>query len=344
MNKLFLTIFLWFCFALIGVGIVLLAVFAHMGISRQALYRLTLHDLVLFLIAGLIFCYFVSSQLTKPLQRLSQAAARIADGRLETRVDPSLLRRRDEIAGLAANFNLMAGRIEALVGGQKRLLADVSHELRSPLARLIVALSLVKKGPPEETAANLERIALEANRLDAMIGQLLALTRLDSGVDGGAPEQFDLVELVQEVAADADFEAKARGRSVSVEAPAACNCQGLPEQLRSAIENVVRNSVRHTAEGSSVDVTVQCNPREAVVRIRDHGPGVPEALLSEIFQPFRRVPGDATEGAGLGLAIAARAVALNCGSIKARNAPGGGLTVEIQLPLQERLGGNTASA
>ena len=163
-------------------------------------------------------CYLISRYLTKPLYKLGEAAANIAEGRLDTRVDPSLKKRRDEIADLARNFDRMAERIEALITGQRRLLGDVSHELRSPLSRLIVALGLVKQGPAEEAAENLERIGLEARRLDTLIGQLLALTRIDSGVDRGSPAPFDLANLVQEVANDGDFEARARNRSVVIRA------------------------------------------------------------------------------------------------------------------------------
>src|SRR5580693_5165277 len=209
MRRLFFTIFLWFWLTLLGVALVLVSLVVHLGLSYRAVFRLSIHDLLLFTIAGGIFCFFISRYLTKPLNKLGEAAASIAEGRLDTRVDPSLRRRHDEIAGLARNFDIMAERIEALITGQRRLLGDVSHELRSPLSRLMVALSLVKQGPVEEAAENLERIGLEARRLDTLIGQLLALTRIDSGVDRGAAAQFDLANLVQEVANDANFEAHA---------------------------------------------------------------------------------------------------------------------------------------
>ena len=146
MRRLFLTIFLWFWLTLLGVGLIFAVVFAHGGAGPRSLLRLMVHDLSIFVVAGGIFCYFISSYLTKPLDRLGEAAARIAEGRLDTRVDPGLRTRRDEIAALARNFDRMAERIEALVTGQRRLLGDVSHELRSPLSRLMVALSLVKQG------------------------------------------------------------------------------------------------------------------------------------------------------------------------------------------------------
>jgi two-component system sensor histidine kinase CpxA len=332
-RRLFVTIFLWFWLTLLGVALVWLVIFAHAGVGFHSLIRLTLHDLLLFSTAGAIFCYIISRYLTKPLDKLSEAAANIADGRLDTRADPSLRKRRDEIADLARNFDRMAERIEALITGQRKLLGDVSHELRSPLSRLLVALSLVKQGPPEEAAENLERIGLEARRLDTLIGQLLTLTRIDSGVGKRAPARFDLTDLVQEVATDGDFEARARNRTVVIKQADPCTIAGFEDLLRSAVENVVRNAVRHTAEGTSVEISLQINDSRALLRVRDHGPGVPENMLSEIFLPFRRMASDNSSGAGLGLAIAERAVTVHRGTIRATNAPQAGLVVEIDLPL-----------
>lgn len=333
MRRLFVTIFLWFWLTLLGVGLIFAVVFAHAGFTPGMLLRVTVHDLSVFVVAGGIFCYFLSSYLMTPLHRLGEAAAHIAEGRLDTRVDPALRKRRDEIAVLARNFDCMAERIEALVMGQRRLLGDVSHELRSPLARLIVALGLVRQGPPEEAAENLDRIGLEARRLDTLIGQLLTLTRIDSGADRGAPARFDLIELVQEVASDGDFEARARNRRVVVTRADACAVEGFEEMLRSAVENVVRNAVRHTAEGTAVEIAVECRAGHAVLTVRDHGPGVPEGMAPEIFLPFRRVDDDDHDGAGLGLAIADRAVQVHGGTIRAENADGGGLRVEVILPV-----------
>jgi two-component system sensor histidine kinase CpxA len=331
-RRLFTSIFLWFWFTLLVVALAVGSLLAHFGLRRGLLMRLTVHDLLLFSVAGGIFCYFISRHVTKPLDKLSEAAASIAAGRLDTRVDPSLTHRRDEIADLARDFDRMAERIEALVTGQRRLLGDVSHELRSPLSRLIVALSLVKQGSGDEAAENLERIGLEARRLDTMIGQLLALTRIDSGLDRGSPGPFDLTSLVQEIANDGDFEARARNRSVVATEAAPCTVTGFEELLRSAIENVVRNAIRHTCEGTSVGISLETTGSQAIIRVRDHGPGVPEIMLPEIFLPFRRFAAGNGEGAGLGLAIAERAVSVHGGTIKAMNAPKGGLIVEIGLP------------
>ncbi len=334
MRKLFVTIFLWFWLApVVVIALLLVYLVAHAGFGHASVLRLTLHDLLLFSLAGIVFCYLMSRYVTKPLYKLGQAAANIAEGRLDTRVDPALRNRRDEIADLAANFDRMAERIEALVGGQRRLLGDVSHELRSPLSRLIVALGLVKQGPAEETAENLERIGLEARRLDTLIGQLLALTRIDSGVDRGLAARFDLTNLMQEVASDGDFEARAHNRSVVIQHADACTVNGFEELMRSAVENVVRNAIRHTAEGTAVELSLHAADSRAMLRVRDYGPGVPDSMLSEIFLPFRRVAGGASDGGGLGLAIAERAVTVHGGKIRAMNAAEGGLIVEIDLPL-----------
>lgn len=332
MRRLFLTVFLWSWLAVLGIGLAFVLVFLRAGFGLQFMLRLTFHDLLLFLLAGGIACYAISSYVTKPLHRLGRAAASIAEGHLDTRVDPSLKNRRDEIAELARNFDRMAERIEALVTGQRRLLGDVSHELRSPLARLTVALGLVKQGPVEESAEHIERIGVEARRLDTLIGQLLMLTRIDSGADRGSPVRFDLTNLVQEVASDADFEARSRGRHVVLTQADACTIEGFEELLRSAVENVVRNAVRHTAEGTAVEIVLRCAP-QIRLSVRDHGPGVPESMLTEIFLPFRRVAQDNHNGAGLGLAIAQRAVSVHGGTVHAANvAEGGGLLVEIVLP------------
>jgi len=332
MTRLFVTIFLWLWLTLLATAVFLLLIFAHAGFISHSLVRMSIHDLLVYSLAGGIFCYFISRYLTRPLKMLGDAAAKIAEGRLDTRVDPSLRNRRDEVADLARNFDNMAERIEALVTGQRKLLGDVSHELRSPLSRLMVALTLVKQGPAEEVPENLERIGLEARRLDTLIGQLLTLTRIDSGVDRGSPAPFDLTSLVQEVANDGDFEARARNAGVAIKQADACTINGFEDLLRSAIENVVRNAIRHTADASTVEISLQITGGRALLRVRDYGPGVPEDMISAIFLPFRRVPDDASPGAGLGLAIAERAVSIHRGAIRAMNAPDGGLLVEIDLP------------
>lgn len=277
-------------------------------------------------------CLVLTLHITRPLGKLRQAASDIAEGRLKTRVKPAIGRRHDEIALLGDDFDRMAEQIERLVTAQRNLLGDVSHELRSPLARLIVALSLLKQGQGEEAIEYQSRIGIEAERLDKLIGQLLTLTRIDSGVDANLRETFDLANLVQEVVADGDFEARAQNRSVRFLANESCSITGVAELIRSAVENVIRNAVRHTADGTAVEVTIERQSRAILLRVRDHGPGVPDAMLTDIFLPFHSV-NNHSGGAGLGLAIADRVVRMHNGTIQAYNAREGGLVIDIQLPV-----------
>jgi signal transduction histidine kinase len=251
-----------------------------------------------------------------------------------------VLTRRDELADLGRDFDRMAERIEALVSAHRHFLADASHALRSPLARLNVALALVRRRPESQaTAEHLDRIERETERLNVLIGQLLVMARLDSGVDLERTASFDLGVLVDEVAADADYEARGRQCTVEFTQPFPCPVEGAREMLRGAVENVVRNGVRHTAVGTSVEIAITCpftadGPR-VVVQVRDHGPGVPEESLTELFTPFHHIEsgwqgGDRT---GLGLAITKRTLDIHGGAVRAANAPGGGLIVTLELPL-----------
>jgi signal transduction histidine kinase len=237
----------------------------------------------------------------------------------------------------------MAERIETLVGAQRRLLSDVSHTLRSPLARLNVALGLARQQANPEVFDHLDRIERETDRLNKLIGQLLTMARVESGLDQGAKKVFDLGTLLEEVAADGDYEARSRQCVVRMRQPSACMVEGVREMLRTAVENVVRNAVRHTAERTPVEIGLECldverDPR-AVITIRDHGAGVPEAALGDLFTPFHQVTDTAhppTDSTGLGLAITERAFRLHGGDVAAANAPGGGLIVTLQLPMRTR--------
>jgi len=280
--------------------------------------------------------------------QLRSATQELSDGNLAARVDNRLLKRHDEIGYLGHDFNVMAGRIESLVEAQRRLLGDISHELRSPLARQGVALGLARRRGNSEVTTALDRIGREAERMNQMIGQLLTLSQLESGADTLNSVEIDLAALIQEVASDADFEARSRERSVRVVSSETCSVSGVSELLRSAIENVVRNAVRHTAEKTEVEIALRCQnvngSRYAVVNVRDHGRGVPEAFVEDIFRAFYRVEharDRKTGGTGLGLAIAARAVRLHEGTIKASNAAEGGLDVEIRLRVNGDRGNKT---
>ena len=289
---------------------------------------------VAILIVGLV-CYLLGLYLTLPLKKLQSTVKAFAEGNLEARVAPELGNRRDELADLGREFDHMAERIAALISSQKRLLADISHELRSPLARLTVALELARKNTDGRAIAALDRIEQESERVNKLVGQLLALTRLESGAERVPPETVALEEIVQQIIDDADFEAKATHRQVHAIQLDQCKVRGSAELLRSAVENVVRNGVRYTPEGTSVEVALHWKLDTAVFTVRDYGPGVPESDLEQIFQPFYRVS-EARErtsgGVGLGLSIAERTAKLHGGSIRAANAHPG-LLVTMELPL-----------
>ena len=289
-----------------------------------------------------IFCFWLARHITRPVVQLREAAGQIADGRLSTRVPPALHRRRDEIGLLGQHFDRMAERIESLVAGQQRLLSTVSHELRSPLTRLSLAAGLLRQCSPEEIPEYLDRIELETEQLDKLIAQLLTLSRVESGADAGlAKEEIDLAGLIQEIAVDGNFEARARSCMVCVGPVESCVTMGVPDLVRRAIENVVRNAIRYTRAHSHVEITMrragESSSPTAVIQVRDYGPGVPDTDLAKIFQPFYRVPssdGSITSGTGLGLAITERIVRMHRGSVRAVNAPDGGLIVELTLPLK----------
>jgi signal transduction histidine kinase len=284
-------------------------------------------------------CWLLARYIVAPVVKLREVTRQVTEGDLSARVGPRLGGRRDELAAMGHDFDEMAARIETLVGAQTRLLRDISHELRSPLARLTVALDLARKRAGSAAAGDLDRIEREAMRLNEMIGQLLALSRWESDGNGLRGETFDLASLVREVAADADFEAQGRNCSVVVEECDPCATRGTPQLIRSAVENVVRNAVRYTPERTAVKISLRCRREgggEAVIGVRDEGKGVPEESLKEIFRPFYRLDDSRTRetgGAGLGLAITERAVRLHGGTVKAENIPGGGFLVELRLPV-----------
>lgn len=288
-----------------------------------------------------VLCYLLARYIVSPVVKLRAVTRQVAGGDLSARVGPLLGRRRDELATMGHDFDTMADRVETLVNAQQRLIRDISHELRSPLTRLGVALELARRRAGTEAGPALDRIGREAESINEMIGQILTLSRTESGTDGLRNVKLDLCALVKEVADDAEFEARSRERSVRVVNCEACAMMGAPELLRSAIENVVRNAVYYTREKTEVEITLRCEAVEddkyAVISVRDKGAGVPEEAIAEIFRPFYRVE-DArdrqTGGTGLGLAIAARAVRLHGGTIKATNAPDGGLIVEMRLPIK----------
>ena len=296
-----------------------------------------LRGIAVFSMAGL-FCYLLARYLTIPVVRLRAATQHFAAGDLTARVGSASGRRRDELIDLGRDFDAMAERIEGLMNAQKRLISDVSHELRSPLTRLNVSLELAKQRAGAEAAPMLDRIEREATRLSELIGQLLTLSKLENTNEAVGKEVVALSQLVQEVCSDADFEAQAKHRHVKLLRNDACTMSGSAELLRRALENVVRNAIRYTKDGTTVEVALTRQQNEAWITVRDYGAGVPESSLADLFRPFYRVA-DArdrqTGGIGLGLAITERAIKLHNGTVQAANATGEGLLVTIGLPFSK---------
>jgi len=307
--------------------------------------------LIIAVLSSGIVCYFLAWYLTKPVSQLRAATQRLAAGDLSARAGNPNSRRGDEIAGLVRDFDTMAGRLESLVKAQSRLLNDISHELRSPLARLNVALGLARQRSGPESASMLERIELEASRLNELIGRLLTLARLEDGEQRVPPTPVLLDEVVLNVAEDAEFEAQARHCHVRSNLPPGnWAVRGEASLLHSAIENVVRNAIRYTHERTTVEIHLEKIPNsasgEAVVSVTDCGSGVPADALEKLFQPFYRLDDDRgrqTGGVGLGLAITERAVRFHGGRVAAFNRAEGGLLVEIHLPLLANSSADTAA-
>jgi two-component system, OmpR family, sensor histidine kinase CpxA len=284
-------------------------------------------------VGGLSF--WLARYLSSPVPPLRLATRRLSGGDLGARVEGGVVQRRDEIGELARDFNAMAERIEVLVGSQQRLLRDVSHELRSPLARLVVALELARSKAGEAATRSLDRIEREAARLDELIGQLLLLERLEAEGNDQAASEFEVGALVDEVVADAVFEAAVDGSDVRFDAKAEGWVTHRRELLRSAFDNVIRNAVHYTKPGSVVEVDLATDDDGVKVTVRDHGPGIGDDELERVFEPFYRVEearDRSSGGVGLGLAIAARAVRAHGGEISAANHPDGGLVVTVRLP------------
>ncbi|MEN6331735.1 MAG: ATP-binding protein [Smithella sp.] len=296
--------------------------------------------LIAILVVSGIICYLLARYLSTPIIKLSNATRRFAVGDFSIRVNSEMGKRKDEMSDLASDFDHMACRIESLLTSQRTLLRDISHELRSPLARINVALELCRNHSEGEAIEYLERIGQEAETLNELIEEILTLNRVESGIAEFKNEKIDLAHLINQIAVDAEFEAKSRKRSVKIVQSEQCVFTGNEKLIRRAVENIVRNAVIYTVSGSTVELSLKkvlLDGRScAAIKVRDYGPGVPENEIANIFQPFYRINDDRdrrTGGAGIGLAIADAAIRLHGGSIKAVNVPGGGLSVEITLPM-----------
>jgi signal transduction histidine kinase len=285
-------------------------------------------SLVSLLFAALLAWYFA-----RPLRTLRGAFEAVAGGKLETRIGAAMGARRDELADLGGDFDRMAERLQGLLEGQRRLLHDVSHELRSPLARLQAAADLMRQ-QPERAPEFVARIVRDSTRMDRLVGELLTLARLDAGMGNAPREAVDLSALLDELADDARLEAEARRCRVEPAIAAALKVAGNPDLLRRAIENVLRNALRHAPPDSAVVIAARAEAGQARIVIADAGKGVAEDELATIFEPFFRARNaDPFAGHGLGLAITRRVAQLHGGAVAAENRPGGGLVVTLSLPL-----------
>jgi signal transduction histidine kinase len=295
-------------------------------------YRL----LAIVLVTGLV-SVLLARYLSRPIARLRQATQRMAAGDLSVRVSAELSHADSETRALGRDLDAMAERIAALIDSERRLRRDVSHELRSPLTRLNIAIELIRRRSPPDLAPAFDRIERDTARLDTMIGELLTLHRLEaeSSVQG---EPIELGALAQQIVDDVSLEAEQRGATLRARLEPGCLVRGNRELLRRAIENVLRNAARFTDANTSVEVELVRRDGRAQLGIRDRGPGVPADALERIFKPFYRVGGDRarnTGGTGLGLAITEQAMLLHGGSVRAENHPAQGLLVTLELPLDE---------
>jgi two-component system, OmpR family, sensor histidine kinase CpxA len=280
-----------------------------------------------------VVCFVLARYLAAPLRRLSEATNRLKMGDLGARA--GIGNRNDEIGDVVRDFDVMADRIESLVQGQRQLLSDISHELRSPLARLSVAVELARRTAGPGADSHLTRIETEAGRMNDLIGRLLSLSRDEQAESATGPVPFDLADAVRRVADDARYEAERAGRRVVLTGDMSAIAKGDPVLVASALDNVVRNAIRYTAAESAVEIRIGRDGQSARVVVRDHGPGVPDAELERIFLPFYRLDASRNResgGIGLGLSIARRAITRMGGTIAAENAMGGGLQVTITLP------------
>jgi two-component system sensor histidine kinase CpxA len=289
----------------------------------------------------------IAHYLTKPIERMRDATRELARGNLDIRAGKDLGNRHDEIAELVRDFDTMAGELRNQIQSERNLLSGVSHELRSPIARIRLALAVARQAGGDERAEMLDRIEQDTVQLDSMLERILTVARLESGQQKPKFEQLSLNDVVDDVVHDAKFEAAATGASIVYEDNGEVKVSGDAGLLRSAIENVVRNAIFYSGHAGKIDVRLEKTDGTAVIFVRDNGAGVPESALPLLFKPFYRVDdsrGTNTGGMGLGLAIVRNAVAMHGGSVSARNVLPHGLEVELRLPTTPTPAGKRSSA
>jgi len=297
------------------------------------------------LISALI-CLVIAHYLTKPIEHLRDATHQLARGNLDIRAGENLGNRQDEIADLVRDFDSMAGELRNQIQSERSLLTGVSHELRSPIARIRLALTLARDADERERAEMFDRIEQDTVQLDSMLERILTVARLESGQQKPRFEPLRLNEVIDDVLDDAKFEATALGGTITYESNGEVQLQGDASLLRSAIENIVRNAIFYSGKEGRIEVRLDRTDGTAVLLVRDNGPGVPEKALPLLFQPFYRVDdsrGTTTGGMGLGLAIVRNAVAIHGGTVSARNVAPHGLEVELRLPIAPHAPGSRSS-
>jgi len=285
-----------------------------------------------FLVIGVtgVLCWLASAAVVSPIRRIAASIARFGQGDLSVRVHT---KRQDEIGQLSSSFNQMAERLQRMIANERRLLADISHELRSPLARLKFAVKLARTSA--DTDAALDRINRDVDRIASLVAGIVEITVAEGDPVAQGTEVMRIGDILNEVVRDCTLEAEVRGCRIAMCGSSASEILGNRELLRRAVENVMRNAIRYSPEQSTIDVCLAEDSDTANIAVRDHGPGVPEDMLTRIFDPFFRVE-EARDalggGSGLGLSIAKRAVQVHHGTITAQNASPG-LRVQIKIPL-----------
>lgn len=287
-------------------------------------------------VVSILFAALLAWYFSKPIRSLQRAFGAVAEGKLGTRIGKSMALRRDELADLGHDFDLMAERMQQLIESQRRLLHDVSHELRSPLARLQAASDLIRQ-QPERAAEYVARIERDTGRVDRLVGELLTLARLDNGMAGNLDEEIDLDAALHLIAEDAEIEAQAKNCVIDLRVTAAPVLRGNYDLICRAVENVVRNALRHSPPGGRIEIAASADAKAGGVRISvaDEGSGVLSVNLERIFEPFfREGSAQSSDGYGLGLPITRRIVQSHGGRVTAANRPTGGLEVTLWFPLE----------
>jgi two-component system, OmpR family, sensor kinase len=281
-----------------------------------------------------LFSLLVTLSITRPLSRLRGAVHDLGQTSYQQNSLAQLAARRDEFGVLATDFNKMGARLQSLIGSQRQLLRDVSHELRSPLARLRIALALAERAEPEQRQALWPRLTRECDRLEDLISEILALARVDA--EQALVEPIDVNALLGSVRKDAQLSAPEQ--EIRLEAAPGLTLQGWPTLVERAVDNLVRNALRFNPSGKPIEISARLEQQRVLITVRDHGPGVAPEYLAQLGEPFFRAPGQDSAGHGLGLAIARRAAERHGGSLILSNHAQGGFVARLELPITAVVG------